>query len=158
VHATVYCDCYERGRVHKSPPQPEYVYVEPFGQVGFKWDAPNADQFQFYGWLAEACEHGPMGALVFHRLGNIALIGFLRERLAETHAHFPVLLTKVLYSGTHGGDYLTLDDVSALGAEIKLLKTIHGRKEGDEEPIREFERKMFELFEAAQRIGKPICF
>lgn len=158
LDATVYCDCYERGKVQKPPPQPEYVYVEPSGQVSFKWDAPDADQFQFYDWLAEACEHGPLGQFVSYRLGNIALIGFLREKLAETPERFPVLLAKVLYNGTHCGDYLTLDEVTAVSREIEVLKTIHESKQEEEELLREFEHKMFDLVEAAQRLRKPIYF
>ena len=69
--------------MRKPPPQPKLVYIEPSGQLSLKWDAPQADQHSFYDWLANACDHGPMGELVSHRPGNFALIGFLRELLAD---------------------------------------------------------------------------
>ena len=103
LDATVYCDCFEKGRVRTLPPQPELVYIEPTGQLSLRWDAPHADQHAFYGWLADSCAHGPMGELVSHRLGNFALIGWLREILSKTPSHFPVLLTKVLYDAGHAG-------------------------------------------------------
>ena len=142
LHAVVYCDCFERGKVRELPPQPELVYVEPSGQVSFKWDAPNADQHRFYDWLAKACDHGPMGELVFHRLGNISLM----------------LLAKVLYDGTHGGDYLGLEEVSAVAAEVAALRAVSDTQPHNEALIRGFERQMSELVEAAQRLAKPIAF
>jgi len=46
--------------------------------------------------MKAACDHGPMGELVSHRLGNVALIGVLRERLSRRPDAFPVILTKVV--------------------------------------------------------------
>jgi hypothetical protein len=157
LDATVYCDCFEKGKVRKPPPQPELVYVEPSGQVSLKWDASDADQDKFYDWLADSCEHGPLGELISRRLGNIALIGFLRELLAETPERFPILLAKVLYDGGHSGDYLTLDEVDYLATEIELLKGIH-RSGTDDSLIRHFELQMSELVEASRSVRKPIAF
>jgi len=83
LDATVYCDCFEKGRIRMQPPQPEMVYIEPSGQLSLKWDEPGADQHRIYNWLAACCDHGPYGQLVSHRLGNVALIAFLRELLDE---------------------------------------------------------------------------
>jgi len=158
LDATVYCDCYEKGRVRRPPPQPDLVYVDVTGRVELRYDAPGADQRAFCDWLAEACEHGPMGELVSHRLGNFALIGFLRELLARTPERFEVLLTKVLYNGGHAGDQLTPDDVSHVVGEIESLKSTRLTDEGHEELLRHFERQMSDLVAAAQRVCKPITF
>jgi hypothetical protein len=158
LDATVYCDCFEKGRVRTPPPQPALVYVEPSGQVALKWDEPQADQHSFYGWLAECCEHGPMGELVSHRLGNLTLIAFLRGLLAERPAQFPILVTKVICDGTHAGDHLTLDEVDRLAGEVELLKNVRGDARSEEELIRQFERQMSELVQAARHIRKPIAF
>jgi hypothetical protein len=158
VDASVYCDCYEKGRVRKPPPQPELVYVDAFGQRCLKWDDPRADQIGYNLWLTEACEHGPMGELVSHRLGNAATIGFLRELLAETPERFPVLLAKVVYDGVHAGDSLSVDDVERLCPEIDRLRGIHSHDKSDEDRIRDFERQMSDLTEAARRVQKPIVF
>ena len=158
LDATVYCDCFEKGTIRMPPPQPELVYVELSGQVSLRWEEPQADQRGFYDWLAGCCEHGPMGELVSHRLGNFALIGILREMLAETPDRFPVLLTKVLYDGGHAGDYLVLDEVNNLAVEIDLLKNIHGRGKDGENLIRRFQQQISELVGAALSVRKPIAF
>jgi hypothetical protein len=158
LDAAVYCDCYEKGRVRKPPPQPELVYVDANGQVCFKWDAAGADQNAFYGWLSEACDHGPTGELISYRLGNVARIAFLRELLSASAAQFSVLLSKVIQDGTHAGDSLGLVDIEHLIPEIDCLRSVHSRDPLDDEMIRQFERQMSGLIEAARRVKKPIVF
>jgi len=157
LHATVYCDCFERGVTLTPPPQPELVYVDENGQLSLIWEADGADQFAFFAWLEACCEHLE-GKLVFHWLRNIALIAFLRERLSERASEYPVLLEKVLYSGTHGGDYLCPEDVDRVAVEIDRLKEVHCPERESEELIRNFEQQMFDLVAAAQRVRKPISF
>ena len=99
-----------------------------------------------------------MGELVSHRPGNFALIGFLRELLADTPERFPVLLTKVLYDGGHAGDHLALDEVNHLAVEVELLKSVHSHQKDNENLIRHFEQQMLELVQAAQSVRKPIAF
>lgn len=154
----VYCDCYERGKVRRPPPQPELVFVDYTGGLSVDLKQPNADFIGFDNWLRTACEHGPMGQLVSHRLGNIALIGFLRTLLASDPTRFPVLLTKVLYDGTHAGDFLSSADVDLVSVEVDRLKEVHAVAESDEDLIRNFEHQMCQLVQAAQSVGKPIAF
>lgn len=158
LDAVVYCDCYEKGRVRKPPPQPGLVYVDDNGQVCLKWDAPDADQNAFYNWLHEACDHSPRGELVWHRLGNAARIGLLRSLLSKSADEFPVLLNKVIYDGTHAGDSLGVSDLERLGPEVSLLHAIHGEDQTGEEVLRQFEQQMSELLDAARRVQKPIVF
>jgi hypothetical protein len=99
-----------------------------------------------------------MGELISHRLGNFALIGLLRERLAETRERFPLLLTQVLYDFGHAGDHLTPDQVRNVATEVEILKTVRGRGAHEEALIRHFEGQMLELVEASLRVGKPIEF
>jgi hypothetical protein len=158
LDATVYCDCYETGRARKPAPQPELVYVDDTGQVCLTWDAPDADQSAFYDWLKGACEHGPMGELVSHRLGNMARVGFLRSVLSDFAEQFPVLLTKVVYNGTHAGDSLSLDDIERLQSEVERLRQLRPRDQTADVIVREFEGQMSELVGAALRVRKPIVF
>lgn len=158
LDATVYCDCYESARVRRPPPQPDLVYVDGNGQVCLKWDAPGADQNAFYDWLHTACDHGPMCELVSHRLGNAARVGFLRSLLSNSAATFPVLLTKVLFDGTHAGDSLDVNDIERLAPEITHLSAVHGPDRNGEEIIRRFQTQMTELVQAAQRVKRPIVF
>jgi hypothetical protein len=78
------------------PPQPELVYVDEDRAIALRWDAPGADQHRYYAWLASACEHGPLGRLVSHRLGNMAGIAFLRTLFNQQPERFPVLLRRRL--------------------------------------------------------------
>ncbi len=82
----------------------------------------------------------------------------MREILSKTPERFPVLLAKVLYDGTHGGDYLGLQDVNAVAAEVAALRAVSDTQRHNEALIRSFERQMSELVEAAQRLAKPIAF
>jgi len=151
LDAVVYCDCYEKGRTRTPPPQPDLVYVDRNGQVCLKWYAVGADQNAFYDWLKDACDHGPTGDLVWHRLGNVATIGAIRSLLAESGQEFPVLLTKVVYDGSHAGDWLTFGDVEHLPLEIQRLSAVHAVEEVLEAVVRKFEEQMSELVTAAMR-------
>ena len=141
LDASVFCNCYETGKTRCAPPQPELVYVDDVGQVQFKWDAPRADQRRFYDWLANACEHGPMGQLVSHRLDK-----------------YPVLLAKVVYNGTHGGDHLSEHDARELVPEIGALRLVRCGNPEEQELLRGFAAQMAELVTASIAIGKPIVF
>jgi hypothetical protein len=157
LDACVYCDCYEQGR-RTPPPQPKLVYVDACGQVSLHWDAPGADQFGFYTWLETSCPHGPLGWLVLHRIGNIALVGLLRSLLSRTPDTFPILLGKVVYDGTHAGDHLDVRTVEALQAEMSSLDALHCDSADEEEYLRAFERQMEELIAASLAVRKPIAF
>jgi len=159
LDACVYCNCYEAGKTKSPPPQPNLVYVDPdTGEVALRSEAEGADEPRFHEWLSSACEHRPLGQLVSHRLGNIARIGFLRRRFQESPDQFPTLLSKVAYSGTHCGDILTLSDIEQVATEMPALHTLHGSGDSDEALLREFERQMLELIQAARRVSKPIVF
>jgi hypothetical protein len=160
LDASVYCDCYEMGKVKTPPSQPDLVYVDPIsGEVLLRREERDADQRGFFEWLSSACEHGPnRSCLVSHRLGNIALIGFLRGLFQETPDRFPTLLSKVVYDGTHSGDILPLSDVERVAGEMSAVHTLHCSDESHETLLRKFERQMLELVEAAKSVSKPIVF
>ena len=99
-----------------------------------------------------------MGELVSHRLGNIALIGFLRTLLGSEPERFPILLSKVLYNGVHGGDFLSSAEIALVSVEVDRLKEIHAVLEDHEPLIRHFEEQMCQLVQAARDVGKPIAF
>jgi hypothetical protein len=158
LDAMVYCDCYERGKIRRPPPRPEVVTVDESGEVVLTCNQPGTDERGFYDWLATACEHGPRGRLLSYRLGNIALVALLRSLLAREPNRFPILLTQVRYNGVHGGDFLSIEEVERLVPEVEHLKEVHADKEGHEPLVREFERQMRRLVQAALSVGKPIAF
>ncbi len=95
---------------------------------------------------------------VERRLGNAALIRFLHEEIARLVGlqSVPVLLGQVLYSGTHSGDYISLEDVSRLSQEIALLaERAHGQKTAE---IGAQLDALRELVKAAETERNPIVF
>ena len=158
LNATVYCDCYEKGKLRAPPPQPEHVYIEQSGQLCLRWESPGADEHRFNEWQEQACEHQPSGAAVSHSLGNKSAIAQLREILSLGEGDFSDLLTRVLYNGTHCGDHLDAKAVAGLASEMPALSRLEGRSEAEKMLLREFEHHMHELIEAATRLNKPIAF
>jgi hypothetical protein len=109
-------------------------------------------------WLSEcACDH-PGGILVGHRIGNIGLVGLLRNELRRSKELFPLLLEKVLYSGTHCGDYLPTDDLLMLREEIDRLAGFTCANEEHQDYMEEFRQQMEELVESALAVDKSIVF
>lgn len=140
------------------PPQPDFVYLDEMGQVSFRWDHPDANQCAFDEWQARAYPHGPRGELLSHRLGNLSLIESLANVLAGSREQFPILLTKVLYDGTHAGDCIQVSDLKALDVELRMLHQVHVSDGSLETLVRDFERQMLELVTAANAVQKPIVF
>jgi len=157
LDACVYCDCYEKGKV-RTPPQPELVYVDECGQVSLRWDVPGANVKAFDAWVTTACEHDYSTHLIHHRLGNIALVGFLRLEMSRTPDEFPILLSKVVYNGTHGGDHLDLSTVELLQSEMEALKSLHCDDPEKERYLRTFEHQMTELIQTSLTVRKPVAF
>ena len=98
----------------------------------------------------------PDGRVGQRRLGNIALIAFTRELFAKTPSQFPILLSKVVYNGVHGGDLLDVQDVERLATEMDSVHELHCLDPSEEELLREFEAQMIDLIRAARSVGRPI--
>jgi hypothetical protein len=157
LDATVYCDCYETGRLRESPPNPHLISVAPDGSLDCRSDDLDT-LLEFDRWLLErACEH-ENGVLLHHRIGNLAQVALLRSELNREAGKFPVVLGKVIYSGTHGGDYLTLNDVRLLEGELKQMDGFVCSDKANQEYVEWFRQQMKELAEAALTVGKPISF
>jgi hypothetical protein len=156
LDATVYCNCFERGRLKEPPPCPK-VSIAPDGSL----DCLSEDLdtvLAFDQWLLyRACEH-PNGILLSQSIGNLAQVGFLRNELGKEGEMFSVLLAKVLYSGAHTGDYLSLENVRAARSELERLDKFVCSDEGHQADVDSFRRQMIELAEAALRVAKPISF
>ncbi|MFI4935679.1 MAG: hypothetical protein ACHP7N_13735 [Caulobacterales bacterium] len=86
------------------------------------------------------------------RLGNISMIGHLRERVARLLPPSSLLVEKVLYSGTHCGDALAADLMPRLKLELDILAR-------DDDPyVRAFRQHMTMLADAATAQGTAITF
>jgi len=157
LDAYVYCDCFERGRL-RTQPRPEWgVYVHEEG-----WREPTTHDLEellaFDAWnFRDACEHED-GVLLHHRLGNIGLIALFRQLLNSRVDQLPVIVNKIIYSGIHSNDSLTLDAVERLAVELDPLAQVHDADRETEALLRDFEHKLRNLVECARRVQKPIVF
>lgn len=88
----------------------------------------------------------------------MALICFIRNKLEREKQHFPILLEKVVYSGTHGGDWLDFETVLGLEKEVTRISAFTVGKPEEQHWIEEFLAKLIELIEAAKSVRKPISF
>jgi hypothetical protein len=96
--------------------------------------------------------------LVQHRIGNIALVAELRAALQATPERFPMLLSRVLYNGTHCGDFIPTAEVPKLCREVEGLAGCRCAEPQMEQFMREFEGQMRQLVGASLAVGKPIVF
>jgi hypothetical protein len=87
------------------------------------------------------------------RLGNVAAIDALREEVASL-VNDGFIGEKILYSGTHAGDFIPLDELPLLEREIKLLRA----KTRASRDLLEFLQKLDILVDAAKENGTPIVF
>jgi len=103
-------------------------------------------------WHRNSCAHS--GYLVDRRLGNISLVAYVREFL-QSHSpnDFPLMLERVVYSGSHCGDWIALSDVPQLLAETRRLQGLTS-----DPLILEFANDVAALAEASLATGNPIVF
>ena len=141
LDACVCCDCFERGALRSPPLEDWRVYVEANGFLACATEDLDA-QIAFDRWYEDsACVH-PSGSLISERIGNIALVSLLRGELEEESERYPMLLSRVLYSGTHCGDWIPAEEVGGLLPEIEALAQRHSPEPRHEAFLREFEEQM----------------
>lgn len=156
LDAYVYCDCFEQNRLHSVPNQQWQVRVADDGSRMTESDDLE-DQIAFDQWNASACDHED-GIWMSERIGNISLVATLRTLLeAEVH-RLPVLLENVLYSGSHCGDWLTLEQVKALEQELKIASSICCPDPVADQYLQNFIRTLQRLLSCSLQLHKPIAF
>ena len=108
-------------------------------------------------WFAESCEHG--GYICAEFLGNttriVHLRDFLRGLQGSPGPRFPILLTNVIYNGTHTGDWISSDQAEKL---LKEVNTVLHSQEILAESEKDFFFAMKRLCEASIETGNPIAF
>jgi hypothetical protein len=103
-------------------------------------------------WLEKSCRHG--GVKLAIRIGNMSYVEQLRESVRDFGANrFPILLQRVLYSGTHAGDSIPVRMVPKLQGELRVLKQRPATKE-----LLPFIKAMERLCGASIKTCKPIIF
>jgi hypothetical protein len=157
LDACVYCDCFETGKLLHEPPSAEFVCIGQDGGRCYALTDAEASYTEFDKWNKTACIHED-GVLISHRIGNVDLVGVLREEFSRFPSDFPILLSKFVYSSTHCGDFIPVADLSALNLEAMKLSEISSRKDKNQWWIKEFEMQLIELVNAAIQVKKPIAF
>ena len=157
LDATIYCDCFETGKLCEPPPPGCDPYVCEDGSLECRNDEM-AMKLAFDQWLHfRACKH-ERGILLSQHLGNVALVGALRQELSAQAERFPLLLGKVLYWGTHCGDFVGAAYLKALGDEVHLLAERICTDLSMVPYVDQFRGQMDELINSAAAVGKPISF
>lgn len=156
LDAHVRCRCIQDGRA-KPHPFPERLIVDETANPVLTGEPSDEESTVHDRWLAESCEHA--GYLVSERLGNISMIAHLREFLralqGDPGPRFPILLAKVVYDGTHSGDWISSEKAAGLLQEVNTI--LHsGDILADSE--KEFFASMKRLCEASIETGNPIVF
>ena len=152
----VRCTCIRDGRA-KPHPFPDKLTFDELGEPVLTAEASDEEWDAHDLWLGESCEH--CGLLVSLPLGNITRIAHLREFLRRLEGNpgprFTVLLTKVIYNGTHSGDSLPRELVPELLKEVEIV--LHSSDIlADSE--KDFFGNMKELCQASIATGNPILF
>ena len=154
--AFVFCDCYEKGRLKRLSPDARLVCLLPNGDLGCRSNKPEAlDRFD--AWRLHACRH-EQGMIAGAYLGNMWHVDRLRVALLAQRRVFPVLLTKVLYCGTHTGDHLTLRNVAKLAIELEHLKSFRAGEKSLDKHLQALRHKLQRLVRVSLKIRNPIAF
>ena len=166
LDAYIFCDCVERKHLKVPHPYPRQLYVRRNGAPEIRTKDP--DKFEKHdAWMQlPPCRHDQMMMGGSH-LGSAGYISWIRDVLAQAlrGSHlpkFPILLGKVLYSGTHTGDYITIRQVERLATELQQLKKLDLRNLGidpeDIELIKPAVNRISRLANSALKFKKPIVF
>ena len=80
----------------------------------------------------------------------------LREQTSQILEEGSIVRSQVLYSGTHCGDAIPVEQMLPLQDE--LFRLAHYAEQSDFPHLKQFVTDMLELVEAAKREGNPIVF
>lgn len=153
LDASVRCNCIKEGKARPHP-FPELLTFDEAGEPTLK--SGRGTKLKLWlkhdKWYRDSCPHS--GYLVEKRLGNMASVAYVREFLQNNSPNsFPLLLERVVYSGTHTGDRVAASDVPQLLTETRRLQGLTS-----DPSILQFTNDVIELAEASLATGNPIVF
>jgi hypothetical protein len=156
LDAFVRCTCIRDGRA-KPHPFPKRLTWDESGSPSLTGDPSDEEWEEHDRWVQGSCEHE--GYLAAESLGNITraqhLRGFLRGLQGKPGPRFPVLLNKVVYDGTHTGDWIPTEESPALLREVEIVLASSDILTAGE---KEFFDSMKRLCEASIATRNPIMF
>lgn len=156
LDARVRCTCIRDGKAEPHP-LPDRLVFDENGDPYLSGD-PTDDELEAHDkWLTGSCEHGGYLLTVF--LGNIGFVRRLRELVTHMQGkpgpQFPTLLKRVIYDGTHTGDWITSEKAKQLLQEVDII--LHSRDILSETEL-EFFTNVRNLCQASIETGSPIAF
>ncbi len=153
LDASVRCNCIQEGKARPHP-FPGLLGFDEAGEPTLKGDRDTNLKL----WLKhdkgyrDSCPHS--GYLVEKRLGNTASVAYVRAFLANHSPNsFPLLLERVVSSGSHSGDWVAASDMPQLLTETRRLQGLTC-----DPLILQFTNDVVELGEASIATGNPIVF
>ncbi len=156
LDAFVRCTCIREGKA-KPHPLPDRLTFGESGEPTLTGDPTEEEWDAHDRWMGDSCEHE--GYLLSVFLGNITRIGKLRSFLRALQGNpgpkFPILLEKVVYDGTHSGDWISSQDAVDL---LKEVNTVLHSSDILADSEKEFFTNMKLLSEASIATGNPIMF
>src|SRR5260370_18170307 len=116
------CPCLRDGKEKPNPFAERFMW-DGSGSPSLSGD-PSEDEREAHDhWVQESWEHE--GYMISAPLGNITRIQHVREFLrglqGDPGPKFPILLKKVVYDGTHTGDWLPVNESAAIVREGDLV-------------------------------------
>ena len=164
LEAWVSCDCVEKNRLKKPHRYPNQLHIGKNGSPEIRSvDPVMLDEHDAWMQLPP-CRHDEM-TVESSYLGNMGFVAGVRNTLASFSSLLPacpILLGKVLYSGTHTGDFLTVKQVESLAKELEQLKSVNLRRAGipidQHKPLRSITAELTRLAKTALKLRKPIAF
>jgi hypothetical protein len=156
LDAFVRCNCVRDGKAKPHPFADRLIFDER-GEPSLSGDVSEEDWETHHRWLSESCDHN--GFMVGESLGNITLAKHLRDFLrglqGDPAPRFPILLKKVVYDGTHTGDWIGSKEAARLLQEVD---TVLHSSDILSESEKGFFASMKRLCEASIATGNPIVF
>jgi hypothetical protein len=160
LNAVVYCDCVERQRLKVPHPRPELLFIDDTGYPNIRSNDPHDEDLHDQWEAQNPCSHEHFH-LVERWLGNVASVGEIRQKLEQLSedpsSEYPVLTSKVVYDGSHSGDFLTGKEVVRLRGEVAGLRKIV-EANADATQWDDFLSKLEDLVGGSLRVNKPISF
>jgi hypothetical protein len=92
--------------------------------------------------------------IVSVRIGNAAGVGYVSDAIRANVPEASVLLTKVLYSGSHCGDRLSRDEVRHAQRELEAIRS----KMAGDPAVDEFVTDFGRVIQVALSNDRPITF
>ena|SRR5213594_3504362 len=103
-----------------------------------------------------AAETGESLPAIHKRLGNASMVSWIANQVSSLDAETSILSDKVLYSGSHSGDSIDVEDLDELQDEINIIR--EKTEKTKNEALKTFLEDMTELIKTAKEQQTPIVF